>query len=51
MDPAGLPPLADIVKVEANLRGRIVTSRDELHAVFNELERRRGPQFACGDEC
>lgn len=37
-----------VVKVETNFRGRVVTNREELHAVFKELEARLGPHFDRG---
>ncbi|MGH7271034.1 MAG: hypothetical protein ACREJ3_11440, partial [Polyangiaceae bacterium] len=32
-----------VVKIETNIRGREVASRDQLQAVFEELEDRIGP--------
>jgi hypothetical protein len=36
---------APIVKVEANLRGREIASREQLRALLQELEDRIGPQL------
>jgi len=38
----------EVVKVDSQLRGREVTSRDQLHAVFNEIEERVGPHLDRG---
>ncbi len=38
-----------VVKVEVNIRGREVQSREQLHAVFRELEERIGPLLDQGD--
>ncbi|MBN2191668.1 MAG: BREX system P-loop protein BrxC, partial [Polyangiaceae bacterium] len=38
-----------IVKVETNLRGREVQSREQLHGLFRELEERIGPLLDQGD--
>jgi hypothetical protein len=38
-----------VVKVEANLRGREIGSRDQLKAVFEELEERLGPLLDKGN--
>jgi len=39
-----------VVKVESHLRGREIASREQLHAVFNELEERIGPLLDRGDK-
>jgi hypothetical protein len=39
-----------VVKVETHLRGREIASREQLHAVFNELEERIGPLLDRGDK-
>jgi hypothetical protein len=39
-----------VVKVETHLRGREIASREQLHAVFNELEERIGPLLDQGDK-
>jgi hypothetical protein len=38
-----------VVKVEANIRGREVQSREQLKAIFRELEERIGPLLDQGD--
>jgi hypothetical protein len=38
-----------VVKVETNIRGREVQSREQLHAIFRELEERIGPLLDQGD--
>jgi len=38
-----------VVKVEVNIRGREVQNREQLHAVFRELEERIGPLLDQGD--
>lgn len=38
-----------VVKVEANIRGREVESREQLQAIFRELEERIGPLLDQGD--
>ncbi len=38
-----------VVKVESNLRGREIASRDQLRAVFEELEERIGPLLDKGN--
>ena len=42
-------PDIKVVKVEANIRGREVQTREQLHAVFRELEERIGPLLDQGD--
>jgi hypothetical protein len=38
-----------VVKVETNIRGREVQSREQLHGIFRELEERIGPFLDQGD--
>ncbi len=40
---AQAPPRVPVVKVETHLRGREIGSREQLQAIFKELEDRIGP--------